>query len=234
MVLTISPLVSLYEYFLSRRTCGDRSGHRRLRFHIKGARGLQRPRCELDFLPQEQIDSLVEEEIQSRWAPTTFAVISVNEREQYTTFEKRNDHNPNWDESFDISVDNRSTVEIRIYDGKCIDRGWPAFIGSTTILPFSVLPLPKDSDPEPDPEALVKTKVHLDDIALVRGGVIDSKMTVSISLSADTRFQPSLPYVPPLLSGPQAEHVQTRIELVKWRDKKYGRKKQTTTRVYQL
>jgi len=100
MVLTISPLFSLYEYVLSQRSSGAISKPRLLRFRIKGAHGLQRPSCEVDSFPQALIDRLGEEDIQARRAPTAFAVISVNEREQYTTFEKKDMRNPNWDESF--------------------------------------------------------------------------------------------------------------------------------------
>jgi len=236
MVLTISPLFALYESILSRQASGPVRESRVLRFRIKGARGLQRPHCEVDSFSQQRIDIMEEEEIKARRAPTAFAIITIDEREQYTTFEIDDTTEPNWDESFDIKVGDMSTVVIRVFDRKCIDQGWPAFIGFTTILPFSILPPPKKEEDQPandDPEVQAdRSKVDLDDIPLVREGITVPEMTVSISLSTDTRIQPTLPYVPPLMTGPRRVEAQNRVTLVKWGNKKYGRKKETNTYVY--
>lgn len=234
MVLTISPLFSLYESILSRQASGPFQDSRVLRFRIKGARGLRRPYCEVDSFSQKLIDTLGEEEIKARRGPTAFAVITIDEREQYTTFEIGNTTEPNWDESFDIKVGDMSTVVIRVFDRKCIDQGRPAFIGFTTILPFSILPPPKKGDQpaNDDPETPADgSKVDLD-IPLVLEGITVPDMTVSISLSTDTRFQPTLPYVPPLMTGPHRVDEQRRVTFIKWGNKRYGGKKETNTHVY--
>jgi len=208
-----------------------------LRFSIRHARGLRRPRSELDGYPQEIIEKLEEEEeerVKAIRAPSAFAVITVDEREAYTTFEHEETSDPDWEESFDIKVRDLSTVVIRVFDRKCIDQGWPAFIGFTTFMPFNVLPPPRHDEVEDaeDPDA-DSGKVDKDDIPLVKEGVTISDMTISISLSTDTSIQPSLPSVPPVLSGPVETHVQRRVALVKWGNKKSGSKKETTTRVYE-
>lgn len=122
-----------------------------------------------------------------------------------------------------------------MFDRKCVDQGWPAFIGFTTILPFSILPPPTDGQPSAsdDPEVpAARSKVDLEDIPLVREGITVPEMAVSISLSTDTRAQPTLPYVPPLMSGPRKVEKQTSVTLVKWGNKKHGRKKEMSTHVY--
>ncbi|KAF8152964.1 hypothetical protein B0H34DRAFT_677195 [Crassisporium funariophilum] len=230
LVLTISPLFSLYESILARRSSGPKGETRILRFSIRGATGLQRPQCELDPYPLEVIETIPEEKVKEMRAPSPFAVITIDEREMYTTFEQYDTTDPDWDESFDVTLGDLSTVVIRIFDRKCIDRNWPSFIGFTTILPFALLPPPRDDESTDTlserPSSVVKV-----DIPLVREGITVSGMSVSISLSTDTHNPPSLPVVPPRLHE-EVNHVQRRVGLIKIGNKKYGRKKETTTRVY--
>ncbi|CAA7262100.1 unnamed protein product [Cyclocybe aegerita] len=231
MLLTISPLFSLYESVLSRRSSGPVDETRVLRFSIRRARGLQRPYCELDPYPPEVIEELLEDDVKKARAPSPFAVVTIDEREMYTTFEWEDTHDPEWDESFDVKVRDLSTVVIRVFDRKCIDQGWPSFIGFVTVLPFSLLPPPTEGIREEDQPASSRTDVL--EIPLVRDGKTVSSMTVSISLSTDTRFPPSLPVVPPVLHE-EATHLQRRVGMVQFGNKKWGRKKETTTHVYQM
>ncbi|KAF8799680.1 hypothetical protein BYT27DRAFT_7201093 [Phlegmacium glaucopus] len=232
LVLTISPLFSLYESILARRSSGPASKCRKLRISIRSAKGLQRPHCELDGLPPYSLQNIPEEEVTAIRAPSSFAVVTIDEREMYTTFEQEDTTDPDWRESFDVDIGDLSTVVIRVFDRKCIDRNWPAFIGFTTILPFSLLPPPKEQDL--NTSSSPNSHVDIDDIPLVRGGITVSDMSVSISLSTNTSVPPTLPYVPPHLYGPQETHVKKRVALFKCRNKTWGQKKVTTTRVYQL
>ncbi|KAF9531078.1 hypothetical protein CPB83DRAFT_849293 [Crepidotus variabilis] len=244
LVLTISPLFSLYEYFLSRRASGPINKSRILRFNVKGGKGLQRPHCEVDSFGEELIEQLGEENIQRRRAPTAFVVVTIAEREQYTTYEHEHEKNPRWNEGFDVKLTDTSTIVIRVFDRKCIDAEWPSLIGFTTILPFSLLPPPVEGEPTPDltprqepkdlETAIDSSSIEVD-VPLIREGRTVPEMTIKISLSTDTSLPPTLPYVPPTLVGPQAVHTQTRVGLFKWGNKTvYGRKKETHTTVYQL
>ncbi|KAF8961867.1 hypothetical protein BDZ97DRAFT_1177690 [Flammula alnicola] len=231
LLLTISPLFSLYESILSRRSSGPSSKPRILRFTIRNARGLQRPQCELDPYPPEYIEHMEVEEVKRRRAPSSFAVITIDEHEMYTTFEEPDTNEPDWEESFDMEVSDLSTVVVRVFDRKCIDNDWPAFIGFTTIHPFTALPHPKRGGEDDDSEFV---KVDLDEVPLVREGMTVPDMTVSITLSTDTREQPSLRVVPPHKVGPEVTRVERRVALVKFGNRKMGRKKETTTHVYQM
>jgi len=215
-----------------------------LRFSIRNARGLQRPRTELDSYPPEYIAALEEDDVARARSPSAFAVITVDDREMYSTFEIDNAHDPDWEESFDMKVDDLSIVVIRVFDMKCINKGWPSFIGFTTVHPFTALPHPnkahlnKAHPNSASAEEISATEsglsqVDLDAIPLVREDTTVPDMSVSISISTDTKLPPSLPTVP-LLSGPQETRVQRRVTLVKFGNKKVGRKKETTTTVYQM
>jgi len=205
-----------------------------LRFSIRNARGLQRPRTELDSYPPESIAVLEEEDVARARSPSAFAVITVDDREMYSTFEIDNAHDPDWEESFDMKVDDLSSVVIRVFDMKCINRGWPSFIGFTTVHPFTALPHPNSTSAEEISAAESgPSQVDLDAIPLVRENTTVTDMSVSISISTDTKLPPSLPTMP-LLSGPQETRVERRVTLVKFGNKKVGRKKETTTTVYQM
>lgn len=205
-----------------------------LRFSIRNARGLQRPRTELDSYPPEYIALIDEEQVARTRSPSAFAVITVDDREMYTTFEIDDAHDPNWEESFDMKVDDLSIVVIRVFDMKCIDRSWPSFIGFTTVHPFSAFPHPNSTSTKDSSLAEVgHSQVDLEAIPLVREDATVPDMTVSISISTDTTLPPSLPTVP-FLSGPQETRVERRVALVKFGNKKVGRKKETTTTVYQM
>ncbi|PPQ95077.1 hypothetical protein CVT25_002600 [Psilocybe cyanescens] len=237
LVLTISPLFSLWESFLSRHSSGPTSKSRKIRFSIRKASNLQRPQCELDFYPPEFVDKMPEAEVDKARAPSAFAVITIDEREMYTTYEAHNTTDPEWEESFDVEVDDLSTVVIRVFDRKCIDRGWTSFIGFTTIHPFTAFPHAVDpavySGEEENPAPPSK-KVDLDDIPLVRDGHTVPNMTIGISLSSDTKAPISLLVAPPILHGPKIERVERRVNLVKFGNRKMGSKKETTTRVYEM
>jgi hypothetical protein len=218
-------------------------------------------------------------------APTSFAVVTVDEREMYTTFEMHDEHDPQWDESFDMRVDDSSTVVVRVFDRKCIDNGWPAFVGFAVVHPFTVLPHPtlppprvedeaqEDEDAPTEPSAgdahqggssggssideshaagpehrgveddrllgvaskpsRIPRSVDLE-LPLVRDGITVPGMTVSIRLSTEIRGKPVLPPPPPYIGDVEQTRVERRVALVKFRNKKMGRKKETTTRVYQM
>jgi len=205
-----------------------------LRFSIRNARGLQRPRTELDSYPPEYIALINEEQVARTRSPSAFAVITVDDREMYTTFEIDNAHDPDWEESFDMKVDDLSVVVIRVFDMKCIDRSWPSLIGFTTVHPFTAFPHPNSTSTEGSSSAEIgHSQVDLDAIPLVRKDATVPDMNVSISISTDTRLPPSLPTVP-LLSRPQETRVERRVALVKFGNRKSGRKKATTTTVYQM
>lgn len=163
-------------------------------------------------------------------APSPFVVVTINEEETYTTFEEHDKHNPDWEEVFDVEINDLSTVVIRVFDRKCIDRDWPAFIGFTTIHPFTVLPYPQ---PGSGGDSSQSAQVELDDIPLVRDGTT-SDMTVSLTLSTDTQEQPTLRIIPRHQGGPLETRVERRVALVKFGKKKVGRKKETVTHVYQM
>lgn len=231
MVLTIAPLFSLYESVLARRSSGPLGEPRKLRISICKAQGLRRPHCELDGYPEHLLKGIPEDKINEIRAPSPFAVVTIDEREMYTTFEEENNTDPSWNESFDVEIEDLSTVVIRVFDRKCIDFGLPAFIGFTTILPFSLLPPPKNEDANSSPDS----QVNVDMIPLVREGVVISGMSISISLSTDTREPPTMAHAPPHLYGPEETRVERRVALFKCGNRKtVGRKKVTTTRVYQL
>ncbi|KDR76997.1 hypothetical protein GALMADRAFT_424162 [Galerina marginata CBS 339.88] len=244
LLLTISPLFSLYESILAKHSSGPISKSRIIRFTIRNAKGLQRPRCELDPYPPEVIEDMKEEDVRKIRAPSSFAVITIDERHTYTTFEEHDTTHPVWDESFDVKVDDLSTVVIRVFDRKCIDRGWSSFIGYTTVHPFTAFPHPRnphtqtpaerEGPEEEEEDATALTQVDLEDIPLVRDGVTLPEMTVSISLSSDTEVPPSLPVAPPVLYGPEETRVERRVTLVKFGNRKMGRKKETVTHVYQM
>jgi len=229
LVLTISPLFSLYESVLARRSSGPASESRKMRISIHKAKGLQRPHCELDNYPKDILKKIPQDKINEIRAPSPFAVITIDECEMYTTFEEESTTDPGWSESFDVDIDDLSTVVIRVFDRKCIDQGWPAFIGFTTILPFSLLPPPNEEEVNTSSDS----SINIDDIPLVRDGITVSGTSVSISLSTDTRG-PTLPVSTPYLHGPQRIRVERRVALFKCGNKTMGRKKEKITGVYEL
>ena len=235
LLLTISPLFSLWESILSKRAAGPSDEPRRIRFTIRHARGLQRPQCELDPFSPEEIAQMDEDAVERLRAPSPFAIVTINEEAMYTTFQARSTHDPEWEEVFDAEVGDLATVVVRVFDRKCIDNGWPAFIGYTTIHPFAVLPYPgggsREEGEEEDGEA---TEAVLDDVPLVCEGRTVPGMTISLTLSTDTEEEPTLRVVPPFENAPLETRVERRVGLVKFGKKKVGRKKETTTHVYQM
>ena len=182
-----------------------------------------------------------ENEVKKIRSPSAFAIVTIDEREMYTTYDDSNTTDPVWEESFDVEIDDQSTAVIRVFDSKCIDRGWPAFIGYTVIHPFTVFSHPTepqytgDEDPDKDDASAAKTRrVEVTDVPLVCDGVTMQDMTISISLSSDTSLPPSLHNPAPILRGPQVTHRERRVALVKFGNKRMGRKKETTTHVYQM
>ncbi|PPQ96480.1 hypothetical protein CVT26_010474 [Gymnopilus dilepis] len=238
LLLTISPLFSLYEAILSRQSAGPLSKPRRIRFTIRRASNLRRPHCELDPYPQDYIQQMDENEVKKIRSPSAFAIATIDEREMYTTYDESNTTDPVWEESFDVEIDDQSTAVIRVFDSKCIDRGWPAFIGYTVIHPFTVFSHPTepqytgDEDPDKDDASAAKTRrVEVTDVPLVCDGVTMQDMTISISLSSDTSLPPSLHNPAPILRGPESTHRERRVALVKFGNKRMGRKKETTTQI---
>ncbi|KAF5313376.1 hypothetical protein D9611_008627 [Ephemerocybe angulata] len=147
LILTISPVLALYEAALKKRARGElESSKRNLRFCIVGAHGLKRPRTEIDHLTEDQIADLIESgqmtenTIKAIRAPSPFAVLTVDGKDLYTTYDLIETTSPEWRETFDTGVSDTSTIVVRVFDLKCMDRGWPSLIGYTTILPFSMLP----------------------------------------------------------------------------------------------
>lgn len=236
LVLTIAPLFSLYENFLARHSAGPREeSTRTVRFSIRGANGLQRPSTELDGLPEDYISQLSEEIVEATRAPSPFAVITIDERDIYVTYDQQDTHNPDWAESFDVEVGDLSTVVVRIFDLKCMDAGRPSLIGYTTLLPFSVLPPPSAEAVGPvtqADEADAVPVVHA--FQLVRDGVTLHEATVSITLSMDTEGPLPPPKLPPRFRGLKETREDRRVEIIKFRGKRIGSKKTTTTETYWL
>ncbi|KAJ3511415.1 hypothetical protein NLJ89_g4119 [Agrocybe chaxingu] len=226
LLLTISPLLSLYESILSRSSTGPTTETRLIRFYIRRAKGLQRPRTEFDAYLPEIIDRLPEV-LRKAQTPSPFAVITIDEREMYTSRAEESTCDPEWDESFDVRVGNLSTIVIRVFDHKCVDLGLPGFIGFATLLPFALMPPPTKEGEQGIQEA------HVKDIPLVREGRTVPSMTVSISLSTDTRVPPGLPAVPQAVEL-QEMHIRRRVAMAQLGDRRWGRKKDTRTYVYNV
>lgn len=147
LILTISPLLALYEALLKKRARGPlEDSKRRLRFTILGAHGLRRPRTEIDHYTAEQLQELIEDKIYKESdlaairAPSPFAVLTIDGINFFTTYDQLETPDPEWRESFDATVSDTTTIVVRVFDLKCLDRGWPALMGYTTILPFSMIP----------------------------------------------------------------------------------------------
>ncbi len=96
---------------------------------------------------------------------------------------------------------------VRVFDRKCIDRGWPAFIGYTTIHPFAVLPYPGGGSRGEEEDGEEATEAALDDVPLVCEGRTVPGMTISLTLSTDTEEEPTLRVVPPFENAP----LETRV-----------------------
>ncbi|KAH9474441.1 E3 ubiquitin-protein ligase pub1 [Psilocybe cubensis] len=202
LVLTISPLFSLWESFISRQSSGPASKSRKIRFSIRAAQNLTRPMCELDFWPPTTVDEMTEGQVAKARAPSAFAVITIDERDVYTTFEAPDNNCPVWNESFDIEVTDLSTIVVRVFDRKCIDMGWPSFIGYTTIHPFTVFPhashssaadVSNENENETIMSSLPSGKVDVDSIPLVLDDYTMHNMTISISISPSTEEPVNLP-----------------------------------------
>lgn len=172
-----------------------------------------------------------EETVKLLRAPSPFVIVTINEEEMYTTFQERNTHDPEWEEVFDAEISDLATVVVRVFDRKCIDNNWPAFIGYTTIHPFTAMPYPGVNTSEDDAST---TETALTDIPLIFEGKTMPDATISLTLSTDTEEEPTLRIVPPFRNGPLETRVERRVGLVKFGKKKVGRKKETTTHVYQM
>ncbi|KAF9484050.1 hypothetical protein BDN70DRAFT_928653 [Pholiota conissans] len=233
LLLTISPLFSLWESILARRSAGPYNKPRKLRFTISKGRGLQRPHCELDPYSREQIEQmkLKEDDIKRMRAPSPFAVVTINEEETFTTFEEYDTHDPDWNDQFDVEINDLATIAIRVFDRKCIDRDWPAFIGFTTIHPFTVM---SNTQVESAEDSTPSGEVKLENIPLVRDDTTTSDTTISLTLSLDTSEEPTLLFVPPHAGHARETRVERRVALVKFGNKKTGRKKETVTHIYQM
>ncbi|CAA7262113.1 unnamed protein product [Cyclocybe aegerita] len=226
LLLTLSPLLSLYESILSRNSTGPTTETRLIRFYIRRAKGLQRPRTEFDAYLPDIMDRLPEV-LRKAQTPSPFAVVTIDEREMYTSRVEESTCDPDWDESFDVRVGDLSTIVVRVFDRKCIDQGLPEFIGFATLLPFALMPPPSKGGEQGVQEA------HVKDVPLVREGKTVPAMAVSFSLSTDTRVPPGLPAVPQEVEL-QEMHIRRRVATAQLGDRKWGRKKDTRTYVYNV
>jgi len=170
--------------------------------------------------------------VEATKAPSPFAVITIDERDIYVTYDQQDTHNPDWEESFDVEVGDLSTVVVRIFDLKCMDAGRPSLIGYTTLLPFSVLPPPSVEAVGPVTQADAAPAVHV--FQLVRDGVTLQESTVSITLSMDTDGPLPPPKLPPRFKGLKGTRHDRRVGIIKFRGKRIGSKKTTTTETYWL
>lgn len=186
-----------------------------------------------------------EPELENARAPSAFAVITIDERQVYTTYEALNSSNPVWEESFDIEVNDFSTIVVRVFDRKCIDRDWPSFIGYTTIHPFTVFPhadycpptVGVDEETTLLPSSSSSSKVDTDSIPLVLDGYTMHDMTIGILMSSETEAPINLPG--PVPYTPRTQDIrkttaERRVNLVKFGNRKRGSKKETVTHVYEM
>jgi C2 domain len=242
MILTISPLFSLYEYILARRSSGPSEETRTVRLTVRNAACLQRPKCELDGLSPEYLEQISVRNQAKIRNPSPFAVVTIDKRDMFVTYDQQDEANPDWEESVDIRVGDMSTVVIRVFDLKCMDRsGWPSMIGFTIFLPLSVLvPRPQavqsepsdDEQQEPDGNNTVRTESVT--LPLIRDGVTIPGMTVSISLSTDIESPLPPPKLPPRFQGHKQTHVSSKVGILSFRGRRLGTNKETITETYWL
>ncbi|KAJ2915717.1 hypothetical protein MD484_g4683, partial [Candolleomyces efflorescens] len=250
LILTISPLFALFEAVLKKRSRGPlESSKRTLRFCIRRATNLTRPRTELDGFSTEQIQQLIEDEqltqeyVDQTLAPSPFALLTVGDKDVYNTYALPHTGNPDWQEYFDADVADTTTIVIRIFDSKCMDRGWPALIGYTTILPFAMFPpgsgggndvAPADDSSTPTQAiALVNQANRTQEsgaqtFPLFRDRSVIPGMSLEFSVSSDVQS----PLPPPNIAGLNnfgLQHVNERrnVAIFKWRGKTIHGKRQT-------
>ena len=129
LVLTIAPLLSLYENFLAHFSVGScEESIQTIRFPIRGASGLQRRTGRTSRRLHRPALAGNKRSHQGH-PPPPFAVIAIAERDIYVTYGQQDTHDLNWEESFDVEVGDLSTVVVRIFDLKCMDAGRPSLIG---------------------------------------------------------------------------------------------------------
>ena len=123
-----------------------------------------------------------------------------------------------------MEVGDLSTVVVRIFDLKCMDRGRPSLIGYTTLLPFSVLPPPSAKAVVPvaqADEAEAAPAIHV--FQLVRDGVTLHEFTVSITLSMDMEGPLPPPKLTPQFKGLKETRQDRRVGIIiKFSGKRIG------------
>ncbi|TDL27133.1 hypothetical protein BD410DRAFT_895025 [Rickenella mellea] len=247
MILTIAPLFSLFEWMLASRSSGPSERVRKVRITVKEATGLKRPQCEVDEFPEiYTTPKFTERHLEKIRKPSPFAAITLDDRDVFVTYEQDHANDPDWGESFDLEVTDLSTVVIRVYDLKCIDRGWPALIGYTVLLPFSILP-PGDESPllpttggeagSADGSGIETPQVIMEETAtfpLTRKGQIVPDHNLTISLSTNTATPLPEPKLPQKYRGLQRTVRETKINYLKICGMTFGSKERTTTEIYEL
>lgn len=237
LILTIAPLLSLWEAILTKRARGPLGSSETslVRFTVQSATNLNRRHS---LLSDEELleRGWKREEIEKIKAPSPFAVLTIDEKDVYTTFDLRETKNPEWKETFDVHISETSTIVVRVFDLKCmgtecLGADGHALIGYTTILPSAMLweAVKDESELPTPPDAL-----HIKSFPLVRDGKVIPGTTLETSVSTDTSGPIPLPTIPSQYLGLERTTEERKVAMVKWRGKRRGYKETTLTETYNL
>lgn len=250
LILTIAPVLSLWEAILAKRARGPSASHKTtlVRFTVQGATNLCRRH------PLMADDVLIaagwkEEEIEGFKAPSPFVVLTIDERDVYTTYDLRETKNPDWRESFDVELSETSTIVVRVFDLKCtgtqcLGADGHGLLGYTTILPSAMLwealesqgPIQTD-DTGSNSGAQASPRPPLGGVKsfpLLLDGKPIPGTTFEASISLDTSGPIPLPAIPTQYIGLERTTEERKVAIVKWRGKRRGFKETTLTETYNL
>ncbi|KAH6904943.1 hypothetical protein BKA70DRAFT_1294448 [Coprinopsis sp. MPI-PUGE-AT-0042] len=251
LILTIAPLLSLWEAILTKRARGPlgSSETTAVRFTIQSAKNLSR-RHRLP--PDEDLleKDWKEEEIEKLKAPSPFAVLTIDEKDVYTTFDLRDTRNPGWKETFDVQISETSTIVVRIFDLKCmgtecLGADGHGLIGYTTILPSAmrwevgkensdILSAQTDSQDSVRDGPQLRPAIQIKSFPLVRDSKVIPGTTFEASISTDTSGPIPPPDIPAQYVGLERTTEERTVAMVKWRGRRRGFKETTLTETYNL
>jgi C2 domain len=240
LILTIAPLLSLWEAILTKRARKplSSSSSTHVRFTIQSATNLtRRHRLSSDEALLNQ--GWTEEEIVALKAPSPFAVLTIDEKDVYTTFDLRDAMNPGWKETFDVEISETSTIVVRIFDLKCmgtecLGADGHGLIGYTTILPSAMLwEMGKDDSNSTGTAPREGARVQIKSFPLIRDGKIIPGTTFEASISTDTSGPIPLA-IPPQYIGLERTTEERKVAMFHWRGRRRGYKETTLTETYNL
>lgn len=240
LILTISPLFSLWEALLKKRVCGPTNNFKqRLRFCLERASGLQRRDA-----PTGQPDDLPEHQLTGSCNPSPFAVLTVNGTDFFNTFDQDDTQDPFWNECFDAEVVDTSIVVIRVFDMR--GKGQlPTLMGQTVVSPYTMLFAAtrfQHRDDDSDPSTLAgpsnlapETGTISQAFPLMLNEEIVPGASIIVSISRNTTDLPQGPNIPArYVGGTERATMEGKVSFFTWRGRKFGHKESKRTETHHL